>query len=63
MFVNNEDRIVHALESIADSQMEMVELLKKAWEITKKVNKANIAIMNESQIYDGKIPIKMMDGT
>ena len=50
MFVNNEDRIVHALETIADCFLRQIQIAEEAMKKTQELYKANMAMMKESQI-------------
>ena len=66
MFQNNEDRIVKALETIAECMVKSNEMAKEALKKSNRLYGANMAMMRESQIeYDGEIKIGLsdLDGT
>ena len=50
MFVNNEDRMVHALETIAKRSLRQIQIAEEAMKKTQELYKANMAMIKESQI-------------
>jgi len=55
MFVNNEDRIVHALESIADSQMKQTEIAEQCFKEAKELRDITMGMMKRDTVLDKKL--------
>ena len=60
MFVNNEDRIVKALESIADSQMKQTQIAEESFKEAKELRDITMGMMTEDRNMGVKMD-KIMD--
>jgi len=50
MFVNNEDRIVKALESIAESQMKQTQIAEESFKEAKQLRDITMGMLTEDRI-------------
>ena len=55
MFVNNEDRIVHALESIAESQMKQTQIAEESFKEAKELRDVTMGMMTEDRNMGAKM--------
>ena len=60
MFVNNEDRIVKALESIANSQMKQTQIAEESFKEAKELRDITMGMMTEDRNMGVKMD-KIMD--
>ena len=60
MFVNNEDRIVKALESIADSQMKQTQIAEQSFKEAKELRDITMGMLTEDRNMGTKMD-KIMD--
>ena len=60
MFVNNEDRIVKALESIAESQMKQTQIAEQSFKEAKELRDITMGMMTEDRNMGVKMD-KIMD--
>ena len=55
MFQNNEDRIVHALESIAESQMKQTQIAEESFKEAKELRDITMGMMTEDRNMGAKM--------
>jgi len=55
MFVNNEDRIVKALESIAESQMKQTQIAEESFKEAKELRDITMGMLTEDRNMGAKM--------